>query len=108
MLTSSTHRLQKSLILHIYTQETAGADPFHREPYIAFFKALGGDFDVTFIVFHTYPDEATEEINGLGAVFEYALGSYPDEADFIVMGNLNADGSIFNGKSGSILGGNFQ
>ena len=36
---------------------------------------------------------------------EYALGSYPDEQDFIVMGDLNADGSYFDEKSVSTLSG---
>ena len=63
---------------HTYP-EPAGTDPFHRQPYIASFRALGGNFDATFIVIHTDPDEATEEINGLGAVVTYAQGSYPDE-----------------------------
>ena len=58
--------------------EPSGTDPFHREPYIASFRALNGNFDATFIVIHTDPDEATAEINGLGAVVEYAQGTYPD------------------------------
>ena len=89
---------------HTYP-EPSNTDPFHREPYIASFKALGGNFDATFIVIHTDPDEATEEINGLCAVVEYALGSYPDEADFIVMGDLNADGTYFDEESSSTISG---
>ena len=85
--------------------EPDDTDPFHREPYIASFRALGGNFDATFIVIHTDPDEATEEINGLGAVVEYAQGSYPDEQDFIVMGDLNADGAYFDEDGSSTLSG---
>ena len=85
--------------------EPSGTDPFHRQPYIASFRALDGNFDATFIVIHTDPDEATEEINGLGAVVTYAKSSYPDEQDFIVMGDLNADGSYFNEDSTSALSG---
>jgi len=59
--------------------EPDGTDPFHREPYIASFRALNGNFDATFITIHTDPDEATEEINGLDSVVDYAQGSYPDE-----------------------------
>ena len=66
---------------------------------------MGGNFDATFIVIHTDPDEATEEINGLGAVVEYALSSYPDEMDFVVMGDLNADGSYYDEDGTSTLGG---
>ena len=56
-------------------------------------------------VIHTDPDEATEEINGLGIVVEYAQGTYPDEQDFIVMGDLNADGSYFDEDGTSTLSG---
>ena len=80
-------------------------DPLHRQPYIASFRALGGNFDATFITIHTDPDEATEEINGLSAVVTYAQGSYPDEQDFIVMGDLNADGAYFDEDGTSTLSG---
>ena len=89
---------------HTYP-EPSGTDPFHREPYIASFRALGGNFDATFIVIHTDPDEATDEINGLGAVVEFAQDSYPDEQDFIVMGDLNADGSYFDEDGTSTISG---
>ncbi len=83
--------------------EPAGTDPFHREPYIASFKALNGNFDVTLITIHTDPDEATDEINALDAVVSYAQSVYPDEKDFIVMGDLNADCSYFDEDSASTL-----
>ena len=76
--------------------EPVGTDPFHREPYIASFKALNGNFDVTLITIHTDPDEATDEINALEAAVKYAQSVYPDEQDFIVMGDLNAGCSYFN------------
>jgi hypothetical protein len=86
--------------------EPSNSDPFHREPYIASFRALGGNFDATLIVsIHTDPDEATKEINGLGVVVEFAQGSYPDEADFIVMDDLNADGSYYDEDGISTLSG---
>jgi len=85
--------------------EPSNSDPFHRQPYIASFRALGGNFDATFIIIHTDPDEATDEINGLGAVVTYAQGSYPDEQDFIVMGDLNADGAYFDEGGTSTLSG---
>ena len=87
---------------HTYP-EPAGTDPFHRQPYIASFKALGGNFDVTLLTIHVDPDEATDEINALDDVVEYAQGMYPDEQDFIVMGDLNADGSYFDEDSSSDL-----
>ena len=85
--------------------EPAGTDPFHRQPYIASFRALDGNFDATFIVIHTDPDEATEEINGLDAVVEYAQDKDPDEMDFVVMGDLNADGAYYDEESSSTIGG---
>jgi len=85
--------------------EPDGTDPFHREPYIASFRAVNGNFDATFIVIHTNPDEATDEINGLGAVVEYAQSTYPDEADFIVLGDLNADGAYFDEAGTSTISG---
>ncbi len=87
---------------HTYP-EPVGTDPFHRQPYIASFEALGGNFDVTLLTIHTDPDEATEEINALDDVVEYAQSMYPDEQDFIVLGDLNADGSYFNEDSSSDL-----
>jgi hypothetical protein len=56
--------------------------------------AVNGGFDVTLIVIHTDPDEATEEINALDVVVNYTQNKYPDEQDFIVMGDLNADCSV--------------
>jgi endonuclease/exonuclease/phosphatase family metal-dependent hydrolase len=38
-------------------------------------------------------------------VVEYAQGSYPDEQDFIVMGDLNADGSYFDEDGASSMSG---
>ena len=83
--------------------EPAGTDPFHREPYIASFKALNGNFDVTLITIHTDPDEATDEINALDAVVSYAQSVYPDEQDFIVMGDLNADCRYYDEDSTSTM-----
>jgi len=85
--------------------EPNGTDPFHREPYIASFRALGGNFDAIFIVLHADPEEATAEINGLGAVVTYAQSTYPEEQDFIVMGDLNADGSYFDEDGVSTMSG---
>jgi endonuclease/exonuclease/phosphatase family metal-dependent hydrolase len=87
---------------HVYP-EPDGTDPFHRQPYIASIEALQGNYDATLIVIHTDPDEATEEINGLDDVLAYAQSQYSEEGDFIIMGDLNADGSYFNEKGTSDL-----
>jgi len=83
--------------------EPEGTDPFHRQPYIASFKAVNGDYDAVLIVIHTDPDEATEEINALDEALEHAQNVYPDERDFIILGDFNADGSYFNEDSSSDL-----
>ncbi|MDK2947295.1 MAG: deoxyribonuclease-like protein [Methanolobus sp.] len=75
--------------------EANGSDSFHREPFIAAFSSTEGNFDAVLMVIHTDPDEATEEINALDDVLEYAQNLYPDEKDFIILGDLNADGSYF-------------
>ncbi|WP_445475307.1 exonuclease/endonuclease/phosphatase family protein [Methanococcoides methylutens] len=87
--------------------EPEGTDPFHRQPYISSFRALDGDYDVVLMVIHTDPDEATEEINALDDVLEYAQLSYPDEGDFVLMGDFNADGSYFDEDSSSDLDDHF-
>ncbi|MCD4820591.1 MAG: endonuclease/exonuclease/phosphatase family protein [Methanococcoides sp.] len=83
--------------------EPEGTDPFHRQPYIASFKAVNGDYDAVLIVIHTDPDEATEEINALDEALEHAQNVYPDEQDFIILGDFNADGSYFDEDSSSDL-----
>lgn len=81
--------------------EPSNTDPFHREPYIATFKS--GDFDATYLLIHTDPDEATSEINALSDVIEYVEDENPEESDIILMGDLNADGSYFNENSQNSL-----
>ncbi|MCK4270987.1 MAG: endonuclease/exonuclease/phosphatase family protein [Methanogenium sp.] len=89
---------------HTYP-EPNGTDPFHREPYITSFRVRDGTFDATLITVHTDPDEATEEINALHDVVTYAQAVYPGERDFIVLGDLNADGSYFDEDSLSTMSG---
>ncbi|AKB84512.1 endonuclease/exonuclease/phosphatase family protein [Methanococcoides methylutens] len=83
--------------------EPEGTDPFHRQPYIAAVSSTQGNFDAVLIVIHTDPDEATEEINDLDDVLAYAQSVYPEENDFVVMGDFNADGSYFDEDSTSDL-----
>jgi endonuclease/exonuclease/phosphatase family metal-dependent hydrolase len=44
---------------------------------------------------HTDPDDATGEIDALHEAVIFARSTHPDERDFIVMGDLNADGTYF-------------
>lgn len=78
-------------------------DLFQREPYVAEFKAMNGNFDFVLITIHTDPDTATQEINDLPAVVENAKGRYQGEGDFIILGDLNADCNYFNENSQSPL-----
>ncbi len=87
---------------YIYPDST---DMFQREPYIAEFKSRSGSFDFVAITIHTEPDNATQEINDLPKVVDNAKSRYPDEGDFIIMGDLNADCSYFNENSQSPLKG---
>jgi endonuclease/exonuclease/phosphatase family metal-dependent hydrolase len=79
--------------------EANGSDDFHREPFIAAFSSTEGNFDAVLMVIHTDPDEATEEINALDDVLAYSQSIYPEEKDFIILGDLNADGSYFDEDS---------
>ena len=56
-----------------------------------------------FITVHTDPDEATEEINALDEVLVCTKKIYPNEQDFVIMGDLNADCSYFDEDSPSDL-----
>ncbi len=81
--------------MHTYTYEDTAGDLFHREPYIARFRAKEGPFDLVLITIHTDPDEATQEINALVNAVKDAERHFPDEEDFIILGDLNADCKYF-------------
>lgn len=83
---------------YTYTEPT-GTDPFHREPFISMFKAKAGTFDFVLINIHTDPDEAEEEIRSLANILSDAKTHFPDEGDFIILGDLNADCTYYNEES---------
>ncbi|WP_301662980.1 endonuclease/exonuclease/phosphatase family protein [Methanoculleus frigidifontis] len=83
--------------------EPDGFDPFHREPCIMPFRVTNGTFDAVLIVIHTDPDEATEETDALTNMVPIAGTTYRAEEDFIIMGDLNADGSCFDEDGASTL-----
>lgn len=68
-------------------------DVFAREPFIAYFKS--GNFDFVLINIHTQPSNAASEINALDEVVLDARKKFPNEKDFIVLGDYNADGNYF-------------
>lgn len=92
---------------HTYSKPE-GTAPFHRQPYIAFFEDRNKTFSLVLITVHTDPDEATEEINYLSTVLDNTRQTCPDEDNFIIMGDLNADGSYFDeDKANSLSGGEY-
>jgi len=105
----TTSKEQYAYIFNTQTMQVIGSpyvypysnDIFQREPYVAEFKVKNGNFDFALVTIHTDPDTATQEINDLPKVVDDAKSKYPDEGDFIIMGDLNADCSYFkeNGQS---------
>lgn len=83
--------------------EPDGTDPFEREPYMVTFRSNSGTFDAVFILIHTKPDDAGNEIDELDDVIQYAKTIYKDQENYIVMGDFNADGSYFNESGDSAL-----
>lgn len=83
--------------------EPDGTDPFEREPYMVTFRANNGDFDALFVLIHTKPDDAKNEIDELDSVVQYARTIYKDQENYVIMGDFNADGSYFNEKGDSAL-----
>ena len=73
-----------------YTYDDSAEDIFHREPYIAQFRAKNGNFDVTLITIHTDPDTATEEIFALHEVIIQSI-DMTGELDVITLGDYNSD-----------------
>lgn len=83
--------------------EPDGTDPFEREPYMVTFRTHAGDFDALFILIHTKPDDARNEIDALDDVVQYAKTIYKGQENYVVMGDFNADGSYFNESGTSAL-----
>ena len=83
--------------------EPEGTDPFHRQPYIATFEDNNETFSLVLITVHTDPDEATEEINSLSTVLDSTRQTFPEEDNFVIMGDLNADGSYFDEDKANAL-----
>ena len=72
-------------------------DYFQREPYLARFQAVNESFDFVLITAHTAPaksenpDITKKEVSALNEVVKWAKKHYPNEEDFIVLGDFNAD-----------------
>jgi len=65
-------------------------DLFQREPYAARFKSKSGSFTFVLINIHTRPESAIPEIRALFDVMLWAQARWPDEDDFIALGDFNA------------------
>ena len=65
-------------------------DQFRREPYVARFKAKHGSFTFVLMSIHTEPKTTVAEIDALADVFVWAASKYPQEDDFIALGDFNA------------------
>jgi endonuclease/exonuclease/phosphatase family metal-dependent hydrolase len=70
--------------------DDSAGDLFQREPYAARFKAKAGSFTFVLIDIHTRPESAVREIRALFDVMLWAQARWPDEDDFIVLGDFNA------------------
>lgn len=65
-------------------------DLFQREPYVARFGVNTGNFTFVLITVHTKPERAVAETKALDDVFDWAEDQFPDEDDFIALGDFNA------------------
>lgn len=65
------------------------SDQFQREPFVARFKVLNGNFTFVLVNIHTNPKQAVEEICALDSVITWARKVYVVEDDFIALGDFN-------------------
>ena len=89
------YRVSTIAVQGFYTYDDSANDVFHREPFIAKFKAKNGNFDFILITIHTDPDHATSEIKALDSTVADAKEHFSNETDIIILGDLNADCSYF-------------
>ena len=66
------------------------SDHFERDPFVSRFRTFKGNFTFVLLSIHTPPKSAVSEIAALEYVIEWARGRYPQEDDFIVLGDFNA------------------
>ena len=90
------YRKNTITVVDSYTFDEKGNDVFHREPFIARFQAKSGKFVFVLITIHVDPNDATNEISNLDNVVAGAEEHYPNETDFMILGDLNSDCSYFN------------
>ena len=78
---------------HTFTDPPDGTtvDLFQREPFIARFRTVSGDFDFVIIDIHSEPDNTPAELDNMSRVMDWAKSLFPEEDDFIILGDMNAD-----------------
>ncbi|MDD5340348.1 MAG: endonuclease/exonuclease/phosphatase family protein [Candidatus ainarchaeum sp.] len=88
---------------YTFTDPPAGSstDLFQREPFMARFNSSG--FDFVLIVLHSEPDATPQELASLTAVLDDARAHFPDEADFMMLGDMNADCTYLSAAEASAL-----
>jgi len=77
-------------------------DLFQREPFVARFNTTSG-FDFVLIVLHSEPDTTPQELAALPLVLDDARKHFPDETDFIMLGDMNADCTYLSAAEESAL-----
>jgi len=81
----------------VYPQ--TGGEKFLREPFLARFTTANG-FDFVLVAIHTSPSLAAAEIGALPHVVDYGRDQFPDEQDFVVLGDFNADCGYYDEAGG--------
>ena len=70
--------------------DDSARDLFQREPYLARLRTRAGSFSFVLMNIHTRPERAVAEIAALHDVFDWAKLAFPDEENFIALGDYNA------------------
>ena len=83
--------------------EGTTTDLFQREPFISRFETLDGSYDFVLIVIHTEPDTTPAELGNLTLALDDARKRFPDETDFIMLGDMNADCSYLSASEAGSL-----
>lgn len=65
-------------------------DHFQREPFVARFRAVQGNFTFAAVAIHTRPEAAVAETAALHHAILWAQQRYPTEDDIIALGDFNA------------------
>lgn len=73
---------------HLFNDERLNS--FGREPWIARFRTLNSQETFVVITIHTVPTNTITEINGLHYVVEETRHMWPQENNYVILGDMNA------------------